>query len=340
MNGLHVSLRSGPLCASRARPLAALPRPAGLETHRVLPALIGTHGPAPLPVTLSRSEPDACRRASSKHRLRIVPQAGFSPFLLSTTAPVWQDIVCFLVAGLAARAWTKIFDLLVTNGVLEKKLSRKLVHITTGPIFLLTWPFFSVNPWARVMACCVPAINAVRLLSVGLGFSEDKGLVASVSRSGDRGELLKGPLYYTMVLLATTLFCWRDDPTGMLVICLMCGGDGFADIIGRRFGKGNQLPYNTSKSWAGSMAMLIGGTIMAAGLIGLFCTMGYFECYSVPVLLPYLLAVSGAATIVESLPINQIIDDNLSVPVVSAIMAMLIMPHAATAAAGVALPAL
>jgi dolichol kinase len=38
---------------------------------------------------------------------------------------------------------------------------------------------------------------------------------------------------------------------------------GIADIVGRRFGKGLKLPYNKSKSWAGSVAMFLTGTATA-----------------------------------------------------------------------------
>ena len=39
---------------------------------------------------------------------------------------------------------------------------------------------------------------------------------------------------------------------GMMVIALMCGGDGLADIIGRKYGSA-KLPFNRTKSWAGSL---------------------------------------------------------------------------------------
>jgi hypothetical protein len=48
-------------------------------------------------------------------------------------------------------------------------------------------------PWARVFAAIVPALNGVRLLAVGTGVVEDKGLVASVSRGGVSGWQLLGP---------------------------------------------------------------------------------------------------------------------------------------------------
>lgn len=95
----------------------------------------------------------------------------------------------------------------------------------------------------------------------------DDRLVNSVSRSGDRGELLKGPLYYVVVLMATTVLCWRDNPAGLVAVSLMCGGDGLADIVGRRLGAGNQLWFNPAKSWAGSMAMLLGSVAMSTGWV-------------------------------------------------------------------------
>ena len=37
----------------------------------------------------------------------------------------------------------------------------------------------------------------------------------------------------------------------------MCGGDGLADLVGRKFGSA-KLPFNKNKSWAGSLAMFVG----------------------------------------------------------------------------------
>ena len=114
----------------------------------------------------------------------------------------------------------------------------------------------------------MPAINAARLLLVGSGLVEDPGLIKSTSRSGERGELLRGPLYYVLVLIAATLLFWRDSPAGLIAVSMMCGGDGLADIVGRRLGAGNPLPWNGSKSWAGSIGMLLGGGGMAIGCAG------------------------------------------------------------------------
>ena len=120
-------------------------------------------------------------------------------------------------------------------------------------------------PAARLVAAAVPLLNAARLFVVGSGVARDPGLVASTARAGDRRELLGGPLCYVAVLAAATLLCWRDGPAALLVVAAMCGGDGLADVVGRRLGRGNPLPWNPDKSWAGSLAMFAGGYAMAMG---------------------------------------------------------------------------
>eukprot|EP00198_Chlamydomonas_reinhardtii_P005271 XP_001694607.1 phytol kinase-related protein [Chlamydomonas reinhardtii] len=239
-----------------------------------------------------------------------ISPAAASHFVGALAASPYRDYYVLAGAAVGAVVWVKLFDYLAANGTLEQKLSRKLVHTTTGPIFVLTWALFSANPMARVLAAVVPMLNFMRLFAVGTGLVSDPGLVNSVSRSGDRTELLKGPLFYVVTLVAATVLCWRDNPAGLIAVSMMCGGDGLADIVGRRLGRGNPLPYNTQKSVAGSVAMLVGGYGMAYGLISLFCGLGFFACYPPATLFGCLGAVALAATAVESLPINKWVDDN------------------------------
>lgn len=39
-------------------------------------------------------------------------------------------------------------------------------------------------------------------------------------------ELLRGPLYYVIVLLSSVLVFWRDSPVGIISLAMMSGGDG------------------------------------------------------------------------------------------------------------------
>lgn len=157
--------------------------------------------------------------------------------------------------------------------------------------------------------------------------------MASVSRSGDRSELLKGPLYYVIVLISATLLFWRNSLAGIVTVSMMCGGDGAADIIGRRFGSTIKLPWNSSKSWAGSIAMFAAGLGMAACFTAAFSAVGAINTAPpLSSMLPALAAVCAAATLVESLPINGVVDDNLSVPLVAVAGSALLLPASAVVA--------
>lgn len=58
---------------------------------------------------------------------------------------------------------------------------------------------------------------------------------------------------------------------------------------------------------------------MGLAFMLLFAKLGYFS-FDVVHALPVIAAIAAAATAVESLPINQRVDDNLSVPGVAALL--------------------
>lgn len=39
-------------------------------------------------------------------------------------------------------------------------------------------------------------------------------------------ELLRGPLYYVLVLILSAVLFWRESPVGVVSLAMMCGGDG------------------------------------------------------------------------------------------------------------------
>lgn len=207
-----------------------------------------------------------------------------------------------------------------------------------------------------------------------------------------RQELLRGPLLYIAIVVSVTLLFWRESPIGLLALCLMCGGDGLADIVGRRYGSA-KLPFNHSKSWVGSLAMftgtansaacrkscsstaylpkpqracycasaiiachcrpdegalmchvpcsvgydclysigvnggksfVAGGGVLSMTYIALFHKLGYFAA-NARSMMPVIWATSFVATVIEALPIHQRLDDNLTVPLVSAAVGQLLM---------------
>jgi phytol kinase len=146
---------------------------------------------------------------------------------------------------------------------------------------------------------------------VARGVVQDPGVVHAMSRTGDRAEILRGPLYYGLVFVATTIVFWRDSPVGILALMMMCGGDGLADIVGRRWGHA-RLPWSKRKSWAGSETMFAGSFVFAGLALLVFNRIGRFSPAleaSQTTLAVALIAM--VATVVESLPFADV--DNVTV---------------------------
>lgn len=220
-----------------------------------------------------------------------------------------NNLFALIITFAIALFWLRLNDFAAHKGWISAQLSRKIIHMGTGPIFILCWPLFTDSPWSRYIAALVPFAITMQFLLVGLGVIKDESAVKAMSRTGDRREILRGPLFYGIIFVIVTILFWYDTPTGIVALMLMCGGDGLADIIGRRFGK-RKLPWSHNKSWAGSAGMLLGGWVFSVGIIMIYIFLqlfpGPFQTYLFAI---SLIAIVG--TIVESLPLRDI--DNITV---------------------------
>ncbi|XP_039045699.1 probable phytol kinase 3, chloroplastic [Hibiscus syriacus] len=171
------------------------------------------------------------------------------------------------------------------------------------------------------LAAITPGVNIIRMLLIGSGIWKDEGTVKSMSRYGDYRELLKGPLYYAITVTLACAVYWRNSPIGIAAICNLCAADGFADTVGRRFGR-QKLPYNRNKSIAGSVAMATAGFLSSVGYMYYFSYFGYIQ-KSWGMVLGFLI-VPLASALVESLPISTELDDNLTVTLTSIFISSLI----------------
>ncbi|GMH07882.1 hypothetical protein Nepgr_009722 [Nepenthes gracilis] len=232
---------------------------------------------------------------------------------------VFQDVGATALVLAGSFALVSAFESLTQRNIIQQSLSRKLVHVLSGLLFMASWALFSTSTEARYFASLVPFTNCLRLLINGMSLATDERLLKSVSREGKPEELLRGPLYYVLMLIFCAIIFWRESPVGVISLAMMCGGDGVADIIGRRFGF-VKLPYNQKKSWAGSISMFAFGFLISFGMLYYFSALGYYELNWTETAQRVAL-VSLVATAVESLPMGEVIDDNISVPLSSMITA-------------------
>ena len=226
--------------------------------------------------------------------------------------PMLATILTFVIA----LAFLRLMDFFAHRGWIESRLSRKLIHIGTGPIFVLCWLMFPDVPSSRWLAALVPFAITLQFALVGLGIMKDEASVKAMSRTGDRREILRGPLFYGIMFVALTILFWKDSPTGMTALTIMCGGDGIADLVGRRFNS-NKLPYSPTKTVAGSISVFVGGWLLSASILGIYVGTGIFTqpfgLYALP-----LTIVALVSMLVESLPFKDI--DNITVTVAAAIL--------------------
>ena len=234
-----------------------------------------------------------------------------------------NPFLALFITLVLALAEIRALDFAAHRGWIESHLSRKLIHILTGPLFVLCWLLFpSPDLWYyRWLAALVPLLFTVQFALIGLGIVKDEASVKAMSRTGDRREILHGPLFYGIIFVVMTLLFWKDSPIGMIAVMLMCGGDGLADIMGRGL-RSPKLPWNKDKSVAGSLGMLLGGWVLTAFIIFIFILKGVFPGPFTGYLLP-ITYLAVLATLVESLPIKDV--DNITVTLAAVALGYLLL---------------
>ncbi len=230
--------------------------------------------------------------------------------------PYLAAILTFVVA----LAFLRFMDFLAHRGAIESRLSRKLIHVGTGPIFVLCWLMFIDIYYSRWLAALVPLVITLQFALVGLGIINDEAAVKAMSRTGDPREILRGPLYYGIAFVVITLIYWKDSLIGIPALMIMCGGDGIADIVGRRV-KSPRLPWSPDKSLAGSLSVFVGGWLLTMFIFTVYVWMGAFSPPLTRFLVPVTWVALGAM-LVESLPFKDI--DNITVIVASVLIGHLV----------------
>lgn len=226
--------------------------------------------------------------------------------------PILATVLAFAVA----LAFLRLMDFFAHRGWIDSHLSRKLIHIGTGPIFVLCWLFFPNAPEARWLAALVPFAITLQFALVGLGIMKDESSVKAMSRTGDRREILRGPLFYGIMFVALTVLFWKDSPVGMTALMIMCGGDGIADLVGRRLNS-RRISYSPEKSIAGSLSVFFGGWLLSAFVLAIYISAGVFD-RPFTSFIPPLTIIAFVSALVESLPYRDI--DNITVTLTAAVL--------------------
>ena len=232
---------------------------------------------------------------------------------------IWAATAVTLILALT---WLRINDYFAHKGWISGQISRKVIHTGTGPIFVLCWLLFPDEPLSRYLAACIPLLISIDFLLVGLGLLKDQASVDAMTRRGDRKEILRGPLIYGIAFVALTIVFWKENPAGVTALMMLSGGDGLADIMGKKFGS-VVLPWSKKKTWVGSAAMFLGGIGFTLIVIFAFIQAGIWKFSFESIVFP-VLVIGLVCTAVESLPIEEY--DNVTVPLAAILLGINLLP--------------
>ncbi|MEM7552548.1 MAG: diacylglycerol/polyprenol kinase family protein [Cyanobacteria bacterium P01_A01_bin.84] len=184
----------------------------------------------------------------------------------------------------------------------DPEVIRKIVHIGTGNVILLAW-------WLNIPA------------SIGIGASVVASIITLLSYRlpilpgiNSVGRKSLGTFFYAVSIGILVAWFWylHKPQYAALGIMIMAWGDGFAAIIGRRFGKHKYEVLGTQKSWEGSLTMAVISYIISFLILLISeSDLGQVSLVS--------LIVAIFATALEAFSFLGI--DNLTVPIGSAALA-------------------
>ena len=230
------------------------------------------------------------------------------------------DIIAMIISLVAVMLVVQLNAAIRKTGKVSSDETRKVVHIFAAPVFLVTWMLYSGGFLSRFFAAVVPLLFVLLFFGIGTGRVKNEAFVSSMSRSGEPSELLKGTLYYAIWMVIVVLLWFyvpvngveNANPLAIVLIGCLAGGDGLADIIGRKYGGAKKFGVKgAQKTLAGSIGMLFGCLVFSYVLLLVFSV--EVLTFSLTVLWLPVLIISVLATIVEALsPPNM---DNWTVPI-------------------------
>lgn len=141
--------------------------------------------------------------------------------------------------------------LLVTEKIISKKypvMSRKILHIMVGNVAFLL-PIFETR-WVMAFVAAGPFIVFTFLMSSHTPIKSIRGKTSTAGHS-------MGLVYYSITWTILAYLFFDNMVVIAIGILAMSYGDGFASVIGSRFGLKKFNLFGDEKSYVGSFSMFI-----------------------------------------------------------------------------------
>lgn len=228
---------------------------------------------------------------------------------------IFSDILALIVVYIYVAVIFVVAEMVLKA---RPEVSRKFLHIMVGNM-IFAMPFFS-DPWVMVWFLTLPITIALFFLTE---YSPIK-IHNSVTESGHALGLFFYAGIWTILIAVFSIIAPASDPKFYiwivaLAIVPMVYGDGFAALIGQKFGKVKYTIFGGTKSLEGSLTMFVVTTVMSVFVWMVFTSIG---CVMPEFNIVYIMMISAVATVCEAISYGGI--DNLSVPTVTSILYFLV----------------
>ncbi len=214
---------------------------------------------------------------------------------------VWHNVFVAFLTFIYVFSVPPLMDYLVTKHNLSRDISRKITHICAGSVIIFL-PLFHDGHWSQYLNVSVYVVWALLFLQKGFFAADDDQAIKTMTRTGDKRELLKGTFYFVIVGIICGTVYYKQLP-GVLAMAVLGWGDGLAPIVGMKLGK---MKYKvlSEKTVEGSLAFFAGSVLAGMFFVWLIIP----EAFD----LSTILIIALAATIVEGLSPKEV--DNILIP--------------------------
>lgn len=224
---------------------------------------------------------------------------------------LWTDIIALIIVYLYV-----VIIFLLAEKVLKTKaeVSRKFVHIMIGNM-VFAMPFFSdssISFWFITLP-----------VTIALFFLTDYSPVTIHNSITESGHALGLFFYAGIWSILLLIFPILIDPNLLWIVAMaivpLVYGDGFAALVGGKWGTVKYHIFGGEKTILGSLAMFAVTAVLSVFVWVIYSAVGY----NFPELnVWYILIISAIATVAEAISYGGI--DNLTVPSVTAILYYLV----------------
>ena len=214
---------------------------------------------------------------------------------------VWHNVFVAFLTFVYVFSVPPLMDYLVTRHNLSRDISRKITHICAGSVIIFL-PLFHDGHWSQYLNVSVYVVWALLFLQKGFFAADDDQAIKTMTRTGDKRELLRGTFYFVIVGIICGTVYYKQLP-GVLAMAVLGWGDGLAPIVGMKLGK---MKYKvlSEKTFEGSLAFFAGSVLAGMFFVWLIIP----EAFD----LSTILIIALAATIVEGLSPKEV--DNILIP--------------------------